>query len=84
MSAFLFIMLSSTAASAAPVTPTPPATTVQQEAPVTKKVCQTIEVPMTRLPRRVCTTVVVKPPAPKELESGTMMPAPSTGENSGQ
>ena len=63
MYALLFAMLSSSAPSATTTAPVAPAV------PVTKKVCQEIEVPMSRMKRRVCTKVVVKQPAPEPQET---------------
>ena len=62
MYVLLFALMSSTANPAAEA----PAPAVQ--APVTKKVCREIEVPMSRMKRRVCQKVVVKQPAPKAAE----------------
>jgi hypothetical protein len=59
----LFALMSSTANPAAEA----PAPAVQA-APVTKKVCREIEVPMSRMKRRVCQKVVVKQPAPEAAE----------------
>ena len=57
MYALLFALMSSTAPNSDQVTPAPAASTV-------KKVCRDIEVPMSRMKRRVCQKVVVKQPAP--------------------
>ena len=62
MYALLLVLMSSTTANAAEATPAP-------AAPVTKKVCREIEVPMSRMKRRVCQKVVVKQPAPEPTEA---------------
>jgi hypothetical protein len=59
----LIALLSSTAPTAGT---TAPATA---QFPVTKKVCRDIEVPMSRMKRRVCHKVVVKQPAPEPADS---------------
>ena len=63
MYVLLFALMSSTANPGAEA----PAPAVQA-APVTKKVCREIEVPMSRMKRRVCQKVVVKQPAPEAAE----------------
>jgi hypothetical protein len=70
---FLALLQSDVAAVPNPVAnATVPAT--EQPALVAKKVCQTVEIPTSRLPKRVCQTVMVwqKPPA----STGVQAPSP--------
>ena len=55
----VFLLLSSASVSEAPAQP-PALTKTEPAAPKTRRVCQTIEVPMSRMPKRVCTTVPLR------------------------
>ena len=73
----VFVLL----AQAAPVTavsPAPAHPSAQTETVTIKKVCREIEVPMSRMPKRVCQTVTVKTPVkPDAAETPAARAAPS-------
>ena len=82
MYAFVIMMLSTTAPDTATATPVPPASA--QEAPAYKKVCQDIELPTSRMPKRVCHKVAVKKSAPTDEQEANSKPNGATRETAGE
>ena len=61
MPILMYLIMSAAAPAAGPAAQAmAPALAEQPAAPKTRRVCQTIEVPMSRMPKRVCKDVAVK------------------------
>ena len=74
LSVFVALAAPAPAAVPAPAQPAAPTETV-----TTKKVCKEIEVPMSRMLRRVCQTVTVKKPVKPDAAETPAVPAAPSG-----
>ena len=74
LSVFMALAAPVPAVAPAPAQPSAPTETV-----TTKKVCKEIEVPMSRMPKRVCQTVTVKKPVKPDAAETPAAPAAPSG-----